>query len=198
MCFNILLQVLDNGRLTDSEGRSVDFTNTVIIMTSNFGANIHLEGTPGNDTMEEVMKEMSKHFKPELLNRLTKIVVFNPLPADQLRKVCHLQLKDVANRLADKHINLDVSKQSLNFIVEKSYDHVYGARSIRRWVEDRVVTQLSNMLLHGEMVENSTVKIDVSDDAGELVYTIENNGGPVNAPTGENSPVRAGKRMRSG
>ncbi|XP_073059204.1 chaperone protein ClpB1-like [Primulina eburnea] len=195
--FNILLQVLDSGRLTDSKGRSVDFTNTVIIMTSNFGANILLEGSLGNDTMEKVMKEVRKHFKPELLNRLTKIVVFNPLPADQLRNVCHLQLKDVASRLADKHINLDVSEESLNFIVKKSYDRFYGARSIRRWVEDRVVTQLSNMLLHGEMVENSTVKINVSDDDGELAYTIENDGGPVNAPTGEKSPVQAAKRMRS-
>ncbi|XP_073280441.1 chaperone protein ClpB1 [Primulina huaijiensis] len=154
-------------RLTDSKRRSVDFTNTVITMTSSFGSNIFLEGSLGNDTMENVMKEVRKHFKLELLNRLTKIVVFNPLHADQLRKVCHLQLKDGVSSLADKHINLDVSDQSLNFIVKKSYDH------------------LSNMLLHREMVENSTVKIGVSDDAGELAYTIESNGGPVNAPTGE-------------
>ncbi|XP_073035400.1 chaperone protein ClpB1 [Primulina eburnea] len=191
--FNTLLQVLDDGRLTDGQGRTVDFTNTVIIMTSNIGAEYLLKGLLGKCTMESaremVMQEVRKHFKPELLNRLDEIVVFDPLSHDQLRKVCRLQLKDVASRLAERGIAMGVTESALDVILAESYDPVYGARPIRRWLEKRVVTQLSKMLIREEIDENSTVYIDASVDGKELVYTVETNGGLVNAATGEKSDI---------
>ncbi|XP_075479243.1 LOW QUALITY PROTEIN: chaperone protein ClpB1-like [Primulina tabacum] len=191
--FNTLLQVLDDGRLTDGQGRTVDFTNTVIIMTSNIGAEYLLKGLLGKCTMESaremVMQQVRKHFKPELLNRLDEIVVFDPLSHDQLRKVCRLQLKDVASRLAERGIAMGVTESALDVILAESYDPVYGARPIRRWLEKRVVTQLSKMLIREEIDENSTVYIDASVDGKELVYTVETNGGLVNAATGEKSDI---------
>ncbi|CAA3021637.1 chaperone 1-like [Olea europaea subsp. europaea] len=191
--FNTLLQVLDDGRLTDGQGRTVDFTNTVIIMTSNLGAEYLLRGLMGKCTMESaremVMQEVRKHFKPELLNRLDEIVVFDPLSHDQLRKVCRLQLKDVASRLAERGIALGVTESALDVILAESYDPVYGARPIRRWLEKRVVTELSKMLVKEEIDENSTVYIDASLDGKELTYRVEKNGGLVNAATGEKSDI---------
>ncbi|KAL3655254.1 Chaperone protein ClpB1 [Castilleja foliolosa] len=191
--FNTLLQVLDDGRLTDGQGRTVDFTNTVIIMTSNLGAEYLLRGLIGKSTMESaremVMQEVKKHFKPELLNRLDEIVVFDPLSNDQLRKVCRLQLKDVASRLAERGIALGVTETALDVILAESYDPVYGARPIRRWLEKRVVTELSKMLILEEIDENSTVHIDATLDGKKLTYRVEKNGGLVNATTGEKSDI---------
>jgi len=191
--FNTLLQVLDDGRLTDGQGRTVDFTNTVIIMTSNLGAEYLLAGLMGKCTMEKaremVMQEVRKHFKPELLNRLDEIVVFDPLSHDQLRKVARLQLKDVASRLAERGIALGVTEAALDVILAESYDPVYGARPIRRWLEKRVVTELSKMLVREEIDENSTVYIDAAYNKKELKYRVEKNGGLVNAATGQKSDV---------
>ncbi|KAM7480087.1 hypothetical protein LguiA_028300 [Lonicera macranthoides] len=191
--FNTLLQVLDDGRLTDGQGRTVDFTNTVIIMTSNLGAEYLLGGLMGKCTMESardrVMQEVRKHFKPELLNRLDEIVVFDPLSHDQLRKVARLQLKDVANRLAERGIALGVTEAALDVILAESYDPVYGARPIRRWLEKKVVTELSKMLVREEIDENSTVYIDAGAKGKVLTYRVEKNGGLVNAATGKKSDI---------
>lgn len=191
--FNTLLQVLDDGRLTDGQGRTVDFTNTVIIMTSNLGAEFLLRGLMGKCTMESarelVMQEVRKHFKPELLNRLDEIAVFDPLSHDQLRKVCRLQLKDIASRLAERGIALGVTEAALDVILAESYDPVYGARPMRRWLEKRVVTELSKMLIKEEIDENSTVYIDAELNGKDLTYRVEKNGGLVNAATGEKSDI---------
>lgn len=191
--FNTLLQVLDDGRLTDGQGRTVDFTNTVIIMTSNLGAEFLLRGLTGKCTMESarelVMQEVRKHFKPELLNRLDEIAVFDPLSHDQLRKVCRLQLKDVASRLAERGIAMGVTEAALDVILAESYDPVYGARPMRRWLEKRIVTELSKMLIKEEIDENSTVYIDASLNGKDLTYRVEKNGGLVNAATGEKSDI---------
>ncbi|KAK9066581.1 hypothetical protein SSX86_013904 [Deinandra increscens subsp. villosa] len=191
--FNTLLQMLDDGRLTDGQGRTVDFTNTVIIMTSNLGAEYLLKGLSGKTTManarEMVMQEVRKHFKPELLNRLDEIVVFDPLSHDQLRKVARLQMKDVAARLADRGVALGVTEAALDVILTESYDPVYGARPIRRWLERRVVTELSKMLIREEIDENSTVYIDAAMNGEELNYRVEKNGGLVNAATGQKSDI---------
>ncbi|RAL40330.1 hypothetical protein DM860_006400 [Cuscuta australis] len=192
--FNTLLQVLDDGRLTDGQGRTVDFTNTVIIMTSNIGAEYLLNGLLGKCPMESaremVMQAVKKHFKPELLNRLDEIVVFDPLSHEQLRKVCRLQLKDVAVRLAERGIALGVSEAALDVVLAESYDPVYGARPIRRWLEKKVVTELSKMLVKEEIDENSTVFIDAAGpNAKALSYRVEKNGGLVNAKTGEKSDI---------
>ncbi|CAH9057318.1 unnamed protein product [Cuscuta epithymum] len=189
--FNTLLQVLDDGRLTDGQGRTVDFTNTVIIMTSNIGAEYLLSGLLGKCGMDSarelVMQAVRKHFKPELLNRLDEIVVFDPLSHEQLRKVCRLQLKDVAVRLAERGIALGVSEAALDVVLAESYDPVYGARPIRRWLEKKVVTELSKMLVREEIDENSTVFIDAVGKA--LSYRVEKNGGLVNATTGQKSEI---------
>ncbi|KAL0921033.1 hypothetical protein M5K25_008061 [Dendrobium thyrsiflorum] len=191
--FNTLLQVLDDGRLTDGQGRTVDFSNTVIIMTSNLGAEHLLAGMLGNSSMkiarERVMEEVRRHFRPELLNRLDEIVVFDPLSHDQLRKVARLQMKDVAVRLAERGIALGVTDAALDVVLSESYDPIFGARPIRRWLEKKVVTELSRMLIREEIDENSTVYIDVVPGKKELSYRVEKNGGMVNASTGQKSDV---------
>ncbi|XP_044476977.1 chaperone protein ClpB1 [Mangifera indica] len=191
--FNTLLQVLDDGRLTDGQGRTVDFRNTVIIMTSNLGAEHLLSGLMGKVSMQvardRVMQEVRKHFRPELLNRLDEIVVFDPLSHDQLRKVARLQMKDVAVRLAERGIALAVTDTALDIVLAESYDPVYGARPIRRWLEKKVVTELSRMLVREEIDENSTVYIDAGPSGDNLVYRVDRNGGFVNAATGQKSDV---------
>ncbi|CAM8985190.1 hypothetical protein QQ045_007451 [Rhodiola kirilowii] len=191
--FNTLLQVLDDGRLTDGQGRTVDFTNTVIIMTSNLGAEHLLAGLLGKTTMQAardlVMQEVKRHFRPELLNRLDEIVVFDPLSHDQLRKVARLQMKDVASRLAERGIALAVSDAALDYVLSQSYDPTYGARPIRRWLEKKVVTELSKMLLREEIDENSTVYIEAAAGGKGLRYDVEKNGGLVDEATGKKSEI---------
>lgn len=189
--FNTLLQVLDDGRLTDGQGRTVDFRNTVIIMTSNLGAEHLLSGLVGKSTMdaarEKVMEQVRRHFKPELLNRLDEIVVFDPLSHEQLMRVARLQMKDVAKRLAERGIALAVTDAALDYVLAESYDPVYGARPIRRWLEKKVVTEMSKMLIREEIDENSTVYIEAGIEG--LVYRVEKNGGMVNAATGQKADV---------
>ncbi|KAL9433470.1 hypothetical protein AB3S75_028322 [Citrus x aurantiifolia] len=191
--FNTLLQVLDDGRLTDGQGRTVDFRNTVIIMTSNLGAEHLLSGMMGKVTMQvardQVLQEVRKHFRPELLNRLDEIVVFDPLSHEQLRKVARLQMKDVAIRLAERGVALAVTDAALDIVLADSYDPIYGARPIRRWLEKKVVTELSRMLVREEIDENSTVYIDASPKGDNLVYRVQKNGGFVDAATGRKSDV---------
>ncbi|CAL5198394.1 unnamed protein product [Lathyrus oleraceus] len=191
--FNTLLQVLDDGRLTDGQGRTVDFRNTVIIMTSNLGAEHLLSGLSGKCTMQaahdRVMQEVRRHFRPELLNRLDEVVVFDPLSHEQLRKVARLQMKDVASRLAEKGIALAVTDAALDLVLAESYDPVYGARPIRRWLEKKVVTELSRMLIREEIDENTTVYIDAGPKGSDLAYRVEKNGGIVNAETGVKSDI---------
>lgn len=196
--FNTLLQVFDDGRLTDGQGRTVNFSNTVIIMTSNLGAEHLLAGMTGVQSMdvakEKVLNEVRLYFRPELLNRLDEIVVFSPLAPDQLRKIARMQMKDVAVRLADRGVALAVTDAALDLVLEESYDPLYGARPLRRWLERKVVTQLSRMLISGDIDENSTVFIDVKKtEAGakakELSYHVEKNGGFVNSETGVKADI---------
>ncbi|KAI8528826.1 hypothetical protein RHMOL_Rhmol12G0178000 [Rhododendron molle] len=196
--FNTLLQVLDDGRLTDGQGRTVDFTNTVIILTSNVGAEYLLKGL--TRAKEMVMQEVRKHFKPGLLNQLDEIVIFDPRTHEQLRQVARFQLKDIAIRLAERGIALAVTEAALDVILAGSYDPVntinslifrlvYGARHIRRWLEKRVVTELSKMLVREEIEENSTVYIDAAPNGKDLVYRVEKDGELVNAAAGQKSDI---------
>ncbi|MQM02470.1 hypothetical protein Taro_035240 [Colocasia esculenta] len=191
--FNTLLQVLDDGRLTDGKGRKVDFNNTVIIMTSNLGAEHLLSGIVGASAMQvardHVILEVRKHFRPELLNRLDEIVIFDPLSHEQLRKVARLQMKDVVARLAERGIALAVTEAALDVVLSESYDPVHGARPVRRWLEKRVVTQLSKMLIRQEIDENSTVYIDAVAGMNELLYRVARNGGLVDNTTGHKSDI---------
>uniref|UniRef100_A0A0D6QTR9 Clp R domain-containing protein n=1 Tax=Araucaria cunninghamii TaxID=56994 RepID=A0A0D6QTR9_ARACU len=191
--FDIFLQILDDGRLTDGHGRTVNFSNTFIIMTSNLGAEYLLAGLSGHSSMQaardRVMQEVRKHFRPELLNRLDEIVVFDPLSHNELRKVARLQMKDVAVRLAERGIALAVTDAALDLVLEEAYDPVYGARPLRRWLERKVVTHLSQMLISGEIDENCTVFIDAAPGQNVLSYQVERNGGLVNPNTGLKSDV---------
>ncbi|KAF8369631.1 hypothetical protein HHK36_032346 [Tetracentron sinense] len=194
--FNVLLQVLDDGRLTDGKGRTVDFTNTMIILTSNLGAQHLLSGVTGmcstQSARERVMQEVRMHFRPEFLNRLDEIVVFDPLSLVQLRKIAGLQMRDVVVRLAERGIALAASDAALDIVLAESNDPDYGARPIRRWVEKNVVTELSKMLIREEIDENSnsSVYIDAGPGGKNLVYRVEKNGGIVNAAaTGQSSEI---------
>jgi ATP-dependent Clp protease ATP-binding subunit ClpB len=160
---NLLLGVLDDGRLTDSKGRLVSFANTVIILTSNLGSPILLEHPSGDPAAKAaVLDIIRKHFRPEFLNRLDEIVVFDPLKPDQLREVARLQAVELNKRLAAKSITMNVTENALDFAVEQSYDLAFGARPLRRWLEHSIITPLSKMIISGELTEDSLVTVDAN------------------------------------
>ncbi|RLM65177.1 hypothetical protein C2845_PM16G14270 [Panicum miliaceum] len=171
--FNAILQLLDDGVLTDGKGRTVDFKNTLIIMTSNLGAEHLAEGMAGKETMEAardlVMKQVHKHFKPEFLNRLSDVVIFEPLSRDKLKEVVRIHMKSIIANVADKGISLSVSDAALDVMFSESYYPMYGARPIR-WVQKNVMTKLSEMLINGEVDEGSTICIDATEDKKALKY----------------------------
>ena len=143
--FNILLQVLDDGRITDSQGRTVDFKNTILIMTSNIGAQYLLEGIDSNGNIENsaqemVMGELRAHFRPEFLNRLDETILFKPLTKDNIGSIIRLILADINRRLADRELRIEISDRAQHFIVEQGYDPVYGARPLKRYIQKHVET----------------------------------------------------------
>ncbi|EED93681.1 member of the HSP104/clp superfamily [Thalassiosira pseudonana CCMP1335] len=166
----VLLQVLDEGRLTDSKGRTVDFTNTVIILTSNLGASALLDYDESSDESRDlarakVMSAVRSHFSPEFLNRLSGVVMFNSLGASQLEKICQKAMKGVKKRLAGQGIRVVLEKSGTEAILDASYDRSYGARPVERYLEQTVVTKLSKMLIAGEIANGYTVFIEgISDD----------------------------------
>ncbi len=164
--FNILLQVLDDGRLTDGQGRTVDFKNTVIIMTSNMGSDIIQElATEASyeQLRDSVMAIVGQHFKPEFINRVDESVVFHPLSAQQIEKIANIQLKLLASRLAEKEISLEVSKEALAKIAEAGFDPVFGARPLKRAIQNYVENPLAQKLLSGLFAPNSVINIELVD-----------------------------------
>jgi ATP-dependent Clp protease ATP-binding subunit ClpB len=161
----LLLQVLDEGRLTDSKGRTVDFTNAVIILTSNLGAQSLLrlsKNSPEeekNSSHNEVMAAVRGHFSPEFLNRLSAIVMFNSLGVEQLEKICHKAMRGVKRRLASQLVRVVLEKSGVQHILDCSYDPHYGARPVERYLEQTVVTQLSKLLISGEIASGCVVRI---------------------------------------
>ncbi|XP_004954971.1 chaperone protein ClpB1 [Setaria italica] len=184
--FNVFLQLLDDGVLTDGKGRTVDFKNTIIIMTSNLGAEYLMKAMTGGKSMEAarelVIKQAEKHFKPEFLNRLSEIVIFEPLSQDNLRVVAYVQMKGIIARLADKGINISVSEAAIDVVLSESYNPLYGARPIRRWLQKNVMTKLSEMLVKGEVDADTTVIIDASEDMKDLRYIVKNARCPYKRP----------------
>ena len=160
--FNILLQILDDGRLTDSQGRTVDFKNTIIIMTSNLGSEHILE----NNDHEKVMNELRANFKPEFLNRIDEIVIFNALNKDVIKEILTKIIKELEARLKDKRITLKLTDEAANFIIDHSYNEAYGARPIKRYVTEKLETLIAKKLLSGELKEGTTLEIKV--DQNEL------------------------------
>ena len=169
--FNILLQVLDDGRLTDGQGRTVDFKNTVIIMTSNIGSDIiqTFAGDKEYDAMKAgVMVEVGNHFKPEFINRIDESVVFHPLVAEQIQAIAGIQLQMLAKRLEDKELTLEVSDAALALISEAGFDPLFGARPLKRAIQQGIENPLAQQILSGNFNEKTTVVIDVED--GNLVF----------------------------
>ena len=161
--FNILLQVLDDGKLTDSQGNTVSFSNTIIIMTSNAGSNLNTNSIGfGNKTVDKdkIIDNLKEVFRPEFLNRIDEIISFDPLTKEQLLQIVDLMLKDTIKALNEKDIKTDISKKAKNFILEKGTDIKYGARPLRRAIQRYIEDELSEMILKGELLDGQTVKID--------------------------------------
>jgi ATP-dependent Clp protease ATP-binding subunit ClpB len=172
--FNTLLQVLDDGRLTDSQGRRVDFRNTVIIMTSNIGSVHLLEGITASGEIPEdvrgrVMADLREDFRPEFLNRVDETVLFAPLRIEQLERIVDLQIDSVRRRLVDRRLDLELTEDAKAFIAREGYDPVYGARPLRRFIQREVETRIGRALIAGDIVDGSTIVVNVAD--GELVIS---------------------------
>ncbi|MCS7293224.1 MAG: ATP-dependent chaperone ClpB [Gloeomargarita sp. SKYBB_i_bin120] len=163
--FNIMLQILDDGRLTDSQGHTVDFKNTIIIMTSNLGSQyiLDLAGQPDKDEelRQRVLEVMRSHFRPEFLNRIDEIIIFKSLTREQLRQIVHLQLERLRQRLAEQKVKLELTDAAVDFLAEVGYDPVYGARPLKRAIQRHLETLLARELLKGTFQEGDTVRVDV-------------------------------------
>ena len=159
--FDILLQVLDDGRLTDGQGRTVDFRNTILIMTSNLGSQFLVSSQSDEETKRKaVMDSVHAHFKPEFINRLDELVIFEPLTRDELAGIVDIQISLTAARLADRRINIDVTDSARQWLADTGYDPSYGARPLRRLVQTEVGDSLARMILAGKVRENDTVCVD--------------------------------------
>ena len=170
--FNVLLQLLDDGRLTDGKGKIVDFKNTIVIMTSNIGSEIILEDPQLSDTTKEaVLDEMKHRFKPEFLNRIDDIIIFKSLGKDSVKNIIKLILEDINRKLKEQFIKVEFTDNALDFIVNEAYDPAYGARPLKRFVQKDIETNLSKMILSNEIPENSTILID--SDGEKLTYTVK-------------------------
>ena len=177
--FNVLLQVLDDGRITDSQGRTVDFKNTIIILTSNIGSSYLLEGIREDGEIEEqaknlVQEELKAHFRPEFLNRLDEIILFKPLTRENMANIVDLLLADLNRRLADQGIRILLTDEAKEYVIREGYDPVYGARPLKRYIQQNVETLAAKIILRGEMHEGSTIVIE--EKGGELDGFIQ---GPV-------------------
>ena len=168
--FNVFLQILDDGRLTDSQGRTVDFKNTIIVMTSNVGSQHLIDGA--NDTGEipeaarlKVMAELRANFRPEFLNRVDETLLFKTLTFDEIKCIVDLQLERLRQRLADRHIRISLSDAAKDYVAREGYDPVYGARPLKRFLQRELETALARKLLAGEVVENSEVVVGFADGA---------------------------------
>jgi ATP-dependent Clp protease ATP-binding subunit ClpB len=182
--FNTMLQVLDDGRLTDAQGRTVDFRNTVIIMTSNVGSEYLIDGvTPQGEIREDararVMAELRSHFRPEFLNRIDEIVLFKALTMPEIERIVELMLDELRARLADRRVKLEVTDQARRFIAQEGYDPVYGARPLRRFISREVETRIGRALLGGDIRDGAVIRVDVV--GGEMVVTYTN---PEEVPPG--------------
>ena len=166
--FNIMLQILDDGRVTDSQGRTVDFKNSIIIMTSNVGSQYILD-IAGDDSKyqemrDRVMESMRSSFRPEFLNRIDEIVIFHALRRDELRRIVKLQIKRLEKRLSDRRITLKISDAALDFIAEVGYDPVYGARPLKRIIQRQLETQIAKGILRGDYADGDTISVDIKNE----------------------------------
>jgi ATP-dependent Clp protease ATP-binding subunit ClpB len=166
--FNVMLQILDDGRLTDAQGRTVDFTNTIIIMTSNIGSQYILDLAGDDSKYDEmkarVMEAMRTNFRPEFLNRIDEIIIFHSLAKAQLRQIVKLQIQRLETRLEEQKLTLKMSDSALDFLAEIGYDPVYGARPLKRSIQRYLETAIAKAILKGEFKQGDTIFVDVEDE----------------------------------
>ncbi len=172
--FNILLQLLDDGRLTDNQGRTVDFKNTIVIMTSNIGSQylidgIQADGSVADNVKQQVEDEMKRYFRPEFLNRIDDTVVFSPLTENQIIEIIKLSISDIEKRLEDRNMKLELSEEAKAFIAREAYTPAYGARPVKRYLQKHVETQLAGEIIRGNVKDGDTIVIGASD--GQLTFT---------------------------
>ena len=160
--FNILLQILDDGRITDSQGRTVDFKNTIIIMTSNLGSEYILENKENAESL--VLDEMRKTFKPEFINRIDEIIVFKSLTKDIIHEIVDKLIKEIEERLSDKQLKISLTAKAKDYIIEASFDERYGARPIKRYISRNIETLLANEIINDNIKFGSNIVIDVQND----------------------------------
>ncbi len=170
--FNVLLQVLDDGRITDSQGRTVDFKNTILIMTSNLGSSYLLEGIQENGEISEesknfVQSELRTHFRPEFLNRLDEIIMFKPLSKENIGGIMELLVKDLNDRLSDREFHVELTEAAKQFIAEHAYDPVYGARPLKRYLQKHVETLSARLILSDMVHTRDTIVIDAGENGLE-------------------------------
>ena len=166
--FNVLLQVLDDGRITDSQGRTVDFKNTILILTSNLGSEYLLDGIGADgeisaDARAKVEQLLKRSFRPEFLNRLDEIVFYKPLTKENIVGIVDLQLAQLNHRLADKQLACELTPEAKQFVIDAAYDPQYGARPLRRYLQHTVETLLAKRILRGDISPNSTLRVTVKD-----------------------------------
>ncbi len=176
--FNVLLQVLDDGRITDSTGKTVDFKNTIIIMTSNIGSQYLLDGIDENGSIRPeaesmAMNDLRAHFRPEFLNRLDEIILFKPLTRDNIGNIVDLLMKELNKRLADRELSVELTETAKAFVVEHGYDPVYGARPLKRYLQKHVETLAAKIILGDQVRAGNTIVIDVSEDDSRLIAYVE-------------------------
>jgi ATP-dependent Clp protease ATP-binding subunit ClpB len=175
--FNVLLQILDDGRVTDAQGRTVNFKNTVVIMTSNIGSPYLLEGVTTSGEITEqaraaVLREMRQHFRPEFLNRVDDIVLFKPLTLEEIKQIVDLLTAELRKRLAERNIQLELSDAAREFVARKGFDPVYGARPLRRFLQHELETRIGRALVAGNVHEGATIRVEMEGD--NLTVEIEN------------------------
>ena len=164
--FNIFLQILDDGRLTDNKGKTVDFKNTLIIMTSNIGSHYLLEAKDNitEETKELVMNEMKLKFKPEFLNRVDDIITFKMLNIKEIKKIVEIFIKSLENRLKEKNIKIELTESAKEVIANEGYDPVYGARPLKRYISNFLETKIAKLIIKDEIYPDSTIIVDSKDD----------------------------------
>jgi ATP-dependent Clp protease ATP-binding subunit ClpB len=171
--FNVLLQILDDGRLTDSHGRTVNFRNTAIIMTSNIGSPLLLEGVNARGEIEpavrdSVFKELRAHFRPEFLNRVDDTILFKPLQLDEIKQIVGLLVGHLRDRLAERKVTLELDDAAVELIAKEGFDPVFGARPLRRFIQREVETRLARALISGQAGEGSVARVHVKGGALEV------------------------------
>jgi ATP-dependent Clp protease ATP-binding subunit ClpB len=174
--FNVLLQILDDGRLTDGQGRTVDFKNSIVIMTSNIGSPRILEyrgdfeGRDYGRMKDAVLEELRRHFRPEFLNRVDELIVFHSLSEEQLKRIVEIQLTRLRSRLAERHIGIELTDAARTHLVRTGYDPNYGARPLKRAIQKEIETPLARLVLEGKLRDGQIVAVDL-DPAGALRFT---------------------------